>query len=328
MKIGKILIFAMVVSSLFAISISSVMAVDENEFVTDGIGDVVHFLTQNVVDNHPDIDIDNIDITELKYVREDKSVTLTLKVEGIIEDRGKIDDISDTGLPDDPFLEINSVSYIFGLLTSNEEYQIVYTNNSCQVIYGFDDPEIVNLTENDFSVVADTLTINFEIKTINETYDSVSAQTVFQKYSLEDFDVFGVDEDWDYDDLEDLITFVTDEAPNGPLEIDYNILYIPDLGEVGKPLEFEGASFSGYHPHTYEWDFGDGSTSSEKTSTHVYEKAGKYNCTFTVTDNSGSSESFTGEIEIIDTSEENGTPGFEIVIFIVSIGIILFLRRK
>jgi hypothetical protein len=305
MKIGKILIFAMVVSSLFAISISSVMAVDENEFVTDGIGDVVHFLTQNVVDNHPDIDIDNIDITELKYVREDKSVTLTLKVEGIIEDRGKIDDISDTG-----------------------EYQIVYTNNSCQVIYGFDDPEIVNLTENDFSVVADTLTINFEIKTINETYDSVSAQTVFQKYSLEDFDVFGVDEDWDYDDLEDLITFVTDEAPNGPLEIDYNILYIPDLGEVGKPLEFEGASFSGYHPHTYEWDFGDGSTSSEKTSTHVYEKAGKYNCTFTVTDNSGSSESFTGEIEIIDTSEENGTPGFEIVIFIVSIGIILFLRRK
>ena len=40
MKIGKILMLAIVISSLLAISTSSVVAVDENELITDGIGDV------------------------------------------------------------------------------------------------------------------------------------------------------------------------------------------------------------------------------------------------------------------------------------------------
>ncbi|MCK4415914.1 MAG: hypothetical protein KAU84_02055, partial [Thermoplasmatales archaeon] len=169
MKIGKILILAMVVSSLLAISISSVVAVDEYELITDGTGDVVDFVTQETVDEHPDIDVENIDITELKYEREDKSVTLTLKVDGVIENRGDLDDISGSDIPDDLFVfNVNTVGYVFMLSTSYDTYQIAYANNTCQVIY-LTEFEIINLTEDDFSVIFGTLTISFEVRTTNET---------------------------------------------------------------------------------------------------------------------------------------------------------------
>ncbi len=322
MKIGKILILAMVVSSLLAISISSVVAVDEYELITDGTGDVVDFVTQETVDEHPDIDVKNIDITELKYEREDKSVTLTLKVDGIIENRGDLSDISEYGLPDDLLdFNVNTVGYVFMLFTSYDEYQIAYANNTCQVIY-LTEFEIINLTEDDFSVNVDTLTITFEVGTTNETYESASVTTLYQKFSLSDL------EEWEGEDpegLEGLVIFLSDEAPNQPLVVDG---YATNLGEVGKTLEFEGLALYGQPPYTYHWDFGDGSTpSSEKNPTHVYEKPGKYNYTLTITDSSDFSDSFTDTIEIIDT-EEKDTPGFELVIVIAAIGLILLWRRK
>lgn len=329
MKIGKILILAMVVSSLLAISISSVVAVDEYELITDGTGDVVDFVTQETVDEHPDIDVENIDITELKYEREDKSVTLTLKVDGVIENRGDLSDISEYGLPDDLLdFNVNTVGYVFMLFTSYDEYQIAYANNTCQVIY-LTEFEIINLTEDDFSVNADTLTIFFEVGTTNETYESVSVTTLYQKFSLSDL------EEWEGDDpegLEGLVVFLSDEAPNQPLVVDG---YAPNLGEAGKTVEFEGLALYGQPPYTYHWDFGDGSTpSSEKNPTHIYEQPGKYNYTLTITDSSDFSDSFTETIEISgDSGDDEDSPiimfvGIIVVIAVIGVIAVVYIIRR
>ncbi|MCK5112509.1 MAG: PKD domain-containing protein [Thermoplasmatales archaeon] len=320
MKIGKILILVMIVGSLLGVSIYSVGAVEENETITDGVGDVIDFLTQEVVEEHPEIDEKNIDITMLEYKREGKRATLTLTVDGIIEDRGNISDVSDFGFVEPSFDDVNTVAYTFTLITSVESYQITYANTTCQLIY-FTDFEIINLTEDDFSVLYDTLTISFDLKTDNETYEEVSVRTIYQKFSFSDW------EEWDEEDLEgleDLIIFLTDEAPNSPIQAD---AFAPNLGEVGKSVEFEGFPSFGQPPYTYQWEFDDGSApSSEKSPTHIYDEPGEYEYTFTVTDNSGASASYSDTIEISgDAGDDEGIPIIMFVVVIViiaSIGII------
>ncbi|UCD13293.1 MAG: PKD domain-containing protein [Thermoplasmatales archaeon] len=328
MKSGKILILAMVVSSILAVSIPSVMAIDEYKNITDGEGDVIDLNTGDVVEENQDVDVDNIDITELTYDREDKSVTFTLKVKGEIENRGNISDMllfsgyGDPGYDYSDIVEfdIDSVGYIFGLVTSNETYHIVYVNEKCRLIYESTFAS-VNLTDDDFSVEDDTLSISFEVNSSEETYEDVLVSTMYLKlkFNLEDLDEGG-----DIDDFEDLMSVLTDEAPNQPLEVES---FAPNLGEVGISVKFEALALFGQPPHSFNWDFGDGLTSSEKNPTHAYDKPGEYEWILTVTDNSGASVNNSGTIEIIST-EENGTPGFELVIVIATIILILLWRRK
>ncbi len=70
---------------------------------------------------------------------------------------------------------------------------------------------------------------------------------------------------------------------------------IADAGEnvaccVGKSTSFDasGSKATDGGSLTYHWDFGDGQTSDEKTTTHVYEKNGNYRVALTVKDDSGS----------------------------------------
>jgi PKD repeat protein len=63
----------------------------------------------------------------------------------------------------------------------------------------------------------------------------------------------------------------------------------PYIGMEGVPIHFKGNG--SYDPDgsivAYEWDFGDGNTSSEVNPTHIYAQDGTYNITLTVTDNEG-----------------------------------------
>ena len=165
MKKGKILIPAVVAISILAALIPSVAAVEENETITDSTGDVIDHLGE-VVDAHPDIDVENIDIINFVYERVDRSASFELKVDGIIEDRGDISDFSFLGFgsefPEDTLeFDMDTIGYTFILSTSYEDYQIVYVNNKCQVMYS-STFEVVNISEEDFSVVGDTLTVSFE----------------------------------------------------------------------------------------------------------------------------------------------------------------------
>jgi len=328
MKKIKILIPTIVVISILAAIIPSVAAVEENETITDSIGDVIDHLGE-VVESHPDIDVENIDIVNFVYERSDKIASFEVKVDGIIEDRGDISDFSFLGFgseyPEDT-LEFNmdTIGYTFILSTSYEDYQIVYVNKKCQMMYS-STFEVVNISEENYSVTGDTLTVSFELNTSNETYDIISAQT---NYIRLEFNLSQLENmtDEEIEGLEDLMTILTDEAPNQPLQV---YAEATNLGEVGNEIEFEGFALYGQPPHSYKWEFGDGVTSTEKSPTHTYESAGNYNYTLTVTDSSGASESDTGQIDIIDTEEdENGTPGFELVLLIAAFALIILWKRK
>ena len=52
-------------------------------------------------------------------------------------------------------------------------------------------------------------------------------------------------------------------------------------------LQFSSTVSGGSPPYTYRWDFGDGTTSTESSPTHVYASSGTYVITLVVTDSGG-----------------------------------------
>lgn len=60
---------------------------------------------------------------------------------------------------------------------------------------------------------------------------------------------------------------------------------------VGQEIRFEPRIGGGVSPYSYEWDFGDGNTSTEVVPTHAYKSEGSYTVTLTMTDDRGNSAS-------------------------------------
>ena len=325
MKIEKILML-MIISCLLVFLISPATALEESEELTDGVDDV--FTVDmfgyseeefSYISEHEDIDIDNLDIVKATYEREDKAVTLTLEVKGEIEDRGNIEDLEYASED----LSINTVGYGFDLITSSETYSILYANKVCQLTDSTT-AESVNISESDWSVVDATLTVSFTLNDADETYDSLSVTSTFMKLDWSSIPTDTDEDDLDDLDLDELFANLMDIAPDLPLDV---YAYGVNLATAGSEVEFIGSPYFGQPPLTYHWDFGDGSTSTEQSPIHIYDEPGVYEYTFTVTDNSGASESYTDEIEIV-ADEDDDTPGFELIIAITAIGLIFLWKRK
>jgi len=324
MKIDKILIFSILVTCLLFASTNSVVAIEENEIMTDITGDVFTVDLLGIgeseeiiyVTEHPDVDVENIDIVEVTYTREDKNVDLTLKVDGIIEDRGELIDIESL-----EYENIDAVGYTFLLSTSNEDYTVSYANNKCQITYS--DYTTLNLTEDDFYIDnLDKLVISFELNTDNETYDYLTVEASYIKMDLSSFPT----DPEDLEGLEESFAYLLDVVPNPPLEAYATTSHGIETGIVGVPIQFNGTKDFGEPPYSYLWNFGDGETSTQQNPTHIYTEEGEYTYNFTVTDNAGEQAFDTGTIEIL--AEEDGAPGFELIIAIAAIGFILLWRRK
>ena len=58
----------------------------------------------------------------------------------------------------------------------------------------------------------------------------------------------------------------------------------------GEKVVFVAEIVGGFSPYTYEWDFGDGNTSSEEIPSHAYSSAGDYTVSLTVTDDRGNTD--------------------------------------
>jgi len=179
----------------------------------------------------------------------------------------------------------------------------------------------VNLSDSDFSVENEVLTVSFELKTSNETYKDLSGATTFMKI---DWLSIPTDPDANIDDIDEIFVYLMDTAPDLPLMVD---AYATSPAEVGLAVEFEGSPYFGQLPYEFHWDFGDESTSTEQNPTHIYDEPGIYDYTFTVTDSSDTSESDTYEIEILE-GDTNDTPGFEFIIAIMAIGFIFLWKKK
>ena len=320
MKYKNLWPITMIISSLLLIATVSVQAADVT--ITDTIEDVssVDYYTGEtvVVTSHPDISVGNLDVVQATYTKQGTQVTLTLKVRGTIENRGKIVDV----YSEDIFDSLDFVEYDFQLTTSEDDYYISYSNQTGQLSNSV---ETRNLTPSEFSVDGDTLSVTFSLTSSGEIYDNLTATSMFMKVNMSggDMDPSG-------------LVYLSDIAPNPALEIIE--AYAPNIGSVGETIQFNGSvsPLTGQPPYRYRWDFGDGKTSTEMNPTHVYDNAGEYDYTFTVTDQSGSSVSETGSITI---STEGGSDGpvsnqmlwilaILVVIIVIGVVIIIWIIRR
>lgn len=67
----------------------------------------------------------------------------------------------------------------------------------------------------------------------------------------------------------------------------------------GETVAFEGRVHGGFTPHSYEWDFGDGETSTSAYPGHSYKSEGSYTVSLKVTDDRGNTDTITREDYII-----------------------------
>jgi PKD repeat protein len=58
----------------------------------------------------------------------------------------------------------------------------------------------------------------------------------------------------------------------------------------GEGIRFDSDVGGGVSPYSYEWDFGDGNTSTESNPVHIYRSAGTYTVVLTVTDDRDSTD--------------------------------------
>lgn len=315
MKIEKILIFAMMTCSLLIASSMPVSAAEKTETLEDVPEDVIDQYTLEIVTENQYIEVDNIDITKVEYTITDDTIEFTIEVSNEIENRGSLDQLDPD--PDAIFYNVNLVIYTFYLVTSEGQYSISYINNTCQISDTLG--TTTNLTESDFSVVGGALTVSFDWNTTDETFEEAYADVQYMRMI---FDALPDSDDPDWEELG--IVMLIDQVPNGPLFVYADAT---NLGEVGEPVEFDGTVMDGQPPYEINWDFGDGETSTELDTTHIYDEAGEYEYNLTVTDAGGTSESSSGNIEIVG-DDDNGTPGFEIIIAITAIGLVFLWKRK
>ena len=79
---------------------------------------------------------------------------------------------------------------------------------------------------------------------------------------------------------------------------------------------------------SWSWSFGDGTSSTLKNPTYQYQKSGPYTVTLQVIDDYGVTNIKTSTITIKEKSIVPGAPGFEILLVLFAISMIVFLKRK
>ena len=103
--------------------------------------------------------------------------------------------------------------------------------------------------------------------------------------------------------------------------------YTPEKPQEGKYVSFQNLSSDADGVVVNAtWDFGDGFIERDgKLLSHKYDKKGVYEVTLTVTDDDGASSSVTKTI-VVKAKEE--TSGFDFVMLVAAVGILLFMWRS
>jgi PKD repeat protein len=104
-----------------------------------------------------------------------------------------------------------------------------------------------------------------------------------------------------------------------PMDENMHAIIVANETEGPSPLDvaFQVHPYGGLGPYTYEWSFGDGTTSDQREPTHTFEAEGEegFRVTVVVTDRTGN---MTPEMEtnIQVQSEEEGSLGFTLLDFV------------
>jgi hypothetical protein len=317
MKVKNKWIIAMVVSSLFFIAAVSVEAADE--IITDGTGDVssINSIGDTVLITYsPEIEVDNLDLIEATYTLQGTQVTLTLQVNGLIQNQGELIDPYSEDF--DMNSTLNYVQYGFYLTTSSDDYSITYINGTCNFT---SNAESRNLPSSDFSVDGNTLTVTFILASADETYESLAVDSSFTKINLSVlYDPSGEG------DIDKAFIWLADSAPNPPLVVSFE--EVSNVGSIGETIQFNGMidTTTGQPPYTYQWDLGDQSPSAAVLNpTHVYTKAGVFTYNFTVTDNADATASQTGTITITQEGGGGSSLSTQMILFLAILLIVIVI---
>jgi len=85
-----------------------------------------------------------------------------------------------------------------------------------------------------------------------------------------------------------LITIRLDEAV---LALKFNASKI--TVDTGESVRFTSEVTGGFAPYNYQWDFGDGNTSTDRSPSHSYKESGNYRVSLKVTDDKGYTNTLT-----------------------------------
>lgn len=308
--------------------------------ITDPTGDVTSYdYNENMTIAHSNqyINVSNIDIVAATCNYTGTAVTVTLRVNGVIEDRGHINDITMEGFDnlnegDYNNLTFDTIGYVVNVSTDANVYTITYVNNTCRL--GTEDS--TNFTPiTTFSKKGNTVTMSFVLNSSAETIEGFGAQTTFLKMNFSE--VLSGEGAGMY--------MYMDYAPNDPLTIQ-DAGTDQNLAATGTTISFTCTLMpsTGQPPYSYHWNFGDGQTTSTpntpaltNAANHVYNKAGTYTYNCTVTDNSGFSQYQTGSIKI-NSQSTSVLPGIGnmvmifiaiiVIIAIAGVAIVIYLIRR
>ncbi len=134
------------------------------------------------------------------------------------------------------------------------------------------------------------------------------------------------------DFLIDNVAVITSATPVGDTIAPIAVAGQNQSVNVGDTVSFNGgASTDNVGIVSYAWSFGDGSTGSGVTITHVYNTAGTYTVTLTVMDAAGNSDSSTLKVTVSTPTQASGIgapPWLTLLIIVSGLAIaLLFLRR-
>ena len=75
--------------------------------------------------------------------------------------------------------------------------------------------------------------------------------------------------------------------------LDVNFIASKRTLKEGEKVQFGGEIHGGFPPYSYEWDFGDGETSTSSNPVHAYKSDGSYTVSLKVTDDRGNTDTRT-----------------------------------
>ncbi len=147
---------------------------------------------------------------------------------------------------------------------------------------------------------------------------------------------------------------VKDDNGEWSSEVSTTLTVVSDVPENQAPVADPGGPYNGYVNQSvtfdasnsydpdsgdtisYNWDFGDGSTSEEIFPTHIYSIGGDYTVKLTVIDNHGAQSKVSTNVNITlkannqnEGNEENKeVPGFETIFILIALTILVFIKKK
>ncbi len=82
---------------------------------------------------------------------------------------------------------------------------------------------------------------------------------------------------------------------NSPPVLTASFTYSPSTPQAGQQVTFTASASGGTSPYSFTWSFGDGSTGTGSSVTHIYSSAGAYTVTLTVKDSGSPQQTVTSQ---------------------------------